>query len=512
MVGRVLNIVLLSLLAFTSVYCQNGQQYIGRTLGDTTVSTADLKDTSVSLAKLKYLNGLRILGNPTGSYAIVKEIIVGSNLSFSGDTLKASGGGGGGSGDVLQNGNSFGATMNLGTNDNNNLRLETNNVPRLEITSGAATGGLGILNSVVTNTNTIADVMTFATTSTGTVADNFGAGLKFTAPNPAGVIKEIAYISPYWVSTGAQRTGIYFKLMNGGAYANQFTFNGESFGTFILGSTSPLTITNNQFTTSTTYTIGNSNSALTIGGSSGTVAISSSANSNTAVLINGSNTNTPNCTLGNSNFSFTTGHKQMVQTGTSLNFNPTSGTGTFTGFEFNWTINQTGGANGITRGLHIKPTITAAADFRAVEISSTSGKGIYQSSTGPVNHLVGNTHIGSTGTAVTKLQITNGRFAQAKGNDVTVANTLTLGGDGNVFKVAASGNTGLFNIVSTNWPAGSVVTLIFTGAFTVLHNNTSGGGAAILLAGSIPMNVANNATLTLVYDGTVWQEISRKMP
>jgi hypothetical protein len=509
MVGRVLNIVLLSLLALTSVYCQNGQQYIGRTLGDTTVSTADLKDTSVSLAKLKYLNGLRIIGNPTGSYGIAKEVIIGTNLSFSGDTLKAASGGGG-SGDVLQLGNSFGATMDLGTNDNNNLRLETNGVPRLEITSGAATGGLGILNSVVTNTNTVADIMTFATTSTGTVADNFGAGLKFTAPNPAGVIKEIAYISPYWQSTGAQRTGIYFKLMNGGSYANQFTFNGESFGTFILGSSSPLTINNNQFTTSTTYTIGNSSSNLTIGGSSGSITLSSSANSNTAILISGSNTNTPNCTLGNSNYNFTSGHKQMIKTGNS--FVPTSGTGTLTGYEYSWTINQTGGANGITRAFHVNPTLTAAADFRAIDISSTSGKGIYQSSTGPVNHLVGNTHIGSTGTAVTKLQITNGRFAQAKGNDVTVANTLTLGGDGNVFKINASGNTGLFNIVSTNWPAGSVVTLIFTGSFTVWHNNTTGGGAAILLAGSIAMNVANNTTLTLVYDGSAWQEISRKMP
>jgi len=63
-------------------------------------------------------------------------------------------------------------------------------------------------------------------------------------------------------------------------------------------------------------------------------------------------------------------------TGTSLQtalfaarsgFAPTSGTMTFTGFLFNSTINQTGGANGITRGLHINPTFTTAADFRAIE-------------------------------------------------------------------------------------------------------------------------------------------------
>lgn len=505
MVGRVLNIVLLSLLALTSVYCQNGQQYIGRTLGDTTVSTADLKDTSVSLAKLKYLNGLRILGNPTGSYAIVKEVLLGTGLSFSGDSLVAAGGGGG-SGDVLQNGNSFGAVMNLGTNDNNNLRLETNNVPRLEITSGAATGGLAILNAITTNTTTAENVLTIKTNSTGTPGVGFGSRILFQGESSTTDNRDMASIDAVWrvATDGTRSSNLTFKIVKDGGALSEFCRIGDNNnGQITLGINYPLIISTYGFTTASNFSIGNS---------SNTININSSANSNTAILIHGSNTSTPNCTLGNSNYNFTSSHKQMIQTGSSLSFNPSSGTGTFTGYEFNWTINQTGGANGVTRAFHVNPTLTAAADFRAIDISSTSGKGIYQSSTGPVNHLVGNTHIGSTGTAVTKLQITNGRFAQAKGNDVTVANTLTLGGDGNVFKVTASGNTSLFNIVSTNWPAGSVVTLIFTGPHTVLHNNTSGGGAAILLAGSIPINVANNATLTLVFDGTAWQEISRKMP
>ena len=48
-------------------------------------------------------------------------------------------------------------------------------------------------------------------------------------------------------------------------------------------------------------------------------------------------------------------------------FSPTSGTATMTAFSYTGTINQTGGANGIIRGLHVNPTITAAADFRAIE-------------------------------------------------------------------------------------------------------------------------------------------------
>lgn len=56
-------------------------------------------------------------------------------------------------------------------------------------------------------------------------------------------------------------------------------------------------------------------------------------------------------------------------------FNPTSGTATYNGMKIHPTINQTGGANGITRGLYIAPTVTAAADFRSYDsaITVTSG-------------------------------------------------------------------------------------------------------------------------------------------
>jgi hypothetical protein len=50
-------------------------------------------------------------------------------------------------------------------------------------------------------------------------------------------------------------------------------------------------------------------------------------------------------------------------------FAPTSGTATFSN-EINPTIFQSGGASGITRGLFINPTITAAADWRAIEVSA----------------------------------------------------------------------------------------------------------------------------------------------
>ncbi len=51
-------------------------------------------------------------------------------------------------------------------------------------------------------------------------------------------------------------------------------------------------------------------------------------------------------------------------------FAPTSGSATFAMFGMNPTINQTGGASGITRGIYFNPTITAAADFRALEFGN----------------------------------------------------------------------------------------------------------------------------------------------
>ncbi len=55
-------------------------------------------------------------------------------------------------------------------------------------------------------------------------------------------------------------------------------------------------------------------------------------------------------------------------------FAPTSGTGTYVILNINPVINQTGGASGITRGLYIAPTLTSAADWRAIETTAGSFK------------------------------------------------------------------------------------------------------------------------------------------
>jgi hypothetical protein len=76
-------------------------------------------------------------------------------------------------------------------------------------------------------------------------------------------------------------------------------------------------------------------------------------------------------------YSATAGSRTIFSSTNS--FQPTSGTLTYTGVGISPAINQTGGANGITRGIHINPTLTAAADWRAIEI--TAGKTIVAPST-----------------------------------------------------------------------------------------------------------------------------------
>jgi hypothetical protein len=109
----------------------------------------------------------------------------------------------------------------------------------------------------------------------------------------------------------------------------------------------------------------------------------------------------------------------------SKGFAPTSGTGTYAASSIIPTINQTGGANGITRGLYINPTLTAAADFRAIE--TTVGKVC-------LNTTSGNTMIGTTTDAGFKLDVngTTRLNGLSSINGVGVANTaLAVYGNGN---------------------------------------------------------------------------------
>jgi hypothetical protein len=104
------------------------------------------------------------------------------------------------------------------------------------------------------------------------------------------------------------------------------------------------------------------------------------------------------------NANHTTGAYNELSIGTV--YIPTSGTGTYTNLRLGSVVNQSGGANGITRGLYVAPTLTAAADWRSIEWSNNAATapsaswGLYGAGSAP-NYLSGSLGIGTTATGST---------------------------------------------------------------------------------------------------------------
>jgi hypothetical protein len=128
----------------------------------------------------------------------------------------------------------------------------------------------------------------------------------------------------------------------------------------------------------------------------------------------GSLTPTPAFNINQENdYTYTSGTGEF--TTITANFLTTSGTGTLASLVLRNTINQTGGANGITRGLYIQPTLTSAADWRSIEWSNNTGWGLYGAGTA-TNYLnaalwIGTTSGGGSSIAIAKAINTNNASA-----------------------------------------------------------------------------------------------------
>lgn len=150
----------------------------------------------------------------------------------------------------------------------------------------------------------------------------------------------------------------------------------------------------------------------------------------------------------------------IMQLMPSVSFAPTSGTGTLTTILSTPIINQTGGANGITRGLYVAPTLTAAADWRSIEWSNNSGWGIYGAGTSD-NFINGSLKIGSTTdvSAVAKFLV---NFSSQTNWGITINNFYTALPNNGFFTRfynagneigginAANGSTELLRLTGTN--------------------------------------------------------------
>jgi hypothetical protein len=143
----------------------------------------------------------------------------------------------------------------------------------------------------------------------------------------------------------------------------------------------------------------------------------------------------------------------------TASYTPTSGTGTFNMLVLQNTINQTGGANGITRGLYVNPNLTTgsgAADWRSIEWSNNTGWGLYGLGTAP-NYLNGNLLIGSaTDDLTNRLQVTgNAKITGVAGDNLSVINSsgqnnFTIA-DGGSFNLGGTTTTARANISTSGF-------------------------------------------------------------
>lgn len=159
-------------------------------------------------------------------------------------------------------------------------------------------------------------------------------------------------------------------------------------------------------------------------------------------------------------YTYTSGNLNFITVPGSIateGFAPTSGSGKYVILNINPTINQTGGANGITRGIYIAPTLTAAADWRAIETTAGSFKmaDTYLAGSGSLaGSLIDLTQTwNTTGTPTAfKLNVTDAasnsasllmdlqvggtsRFEVNKGGDITAFRDITSGRDLNASNI-----------------------------------------------------------------------------
>ncbi|KKK68484.1 hypothetical protein LCGC14_2943580, partial [marine sediment metagenome] len=180
--------------------------------------------------------------------------------------------------------------------------------------------------------------------------------------------------------------------------------------------------------------------------------------------------------IGVNSFVKTSGSQKHVFTAST--FAPSSGTSTYVDLELNPTINQTGGANGITRGLFINPTLTAATDFRGIEVA------------------LGGVHLVAGG-----LDVTAGTSTFADSANVASTATMTLPA-GNLFHITGTDAITTMNTCNAA-NNGRLVTLIFDAVLTFTDGNN------LKLAGDF-VTTADDA-IQLICDGTNWYQTSRSV-
>lgn len=358
----------------------------------------------------------------------------------------------------IQNGNSFAAGAVLGTNDDNSLSFETNNVTRATVTSGASTGGAWTMSNITANTNTSSDIITLQTNSTGSPSANFGQKILFRNETSTTDNTDCASIEASWLTeTHATRKGqLILNTSINGAMSRIAMFSGNNTPSMRLGASGLATYTDNGISTTSNYGISSSQA------SASSISVT---NSNVTVL--------GGIQLGSSSAStFTSGTKNAITI--VGNYAPTSGTGLFYNMSFTPTINQTGGANGATGAIIFEPTLTSVGSkWSALTSATSNSNALFINQTGSSSY---STHVGAFGFGSTTVPT----------DKVEITGNLALLTAGNKLKIATGANASVGT--SAAMTAGTITintTAVTANSQIFLTHATLGGTQGILSVGTV---------------------------
>ena len=161
---------------------------------------------------------------------------------------------------ILQGGNTIGETVVIGSNDANSVSIESNNVVRATVTGGASTGGAWSMTDVTSKTNTIENVLTLTSNSTGTAANFFGTGILFQGESSTTNAQDMVQLNSFWSNAthASREAGMAISLGNSaGALEQTFKFDrvADPEGVFTIGSGETAAIATTSLASSTNYTL-----------------------------------------------------------------------------------------------------------------------------------------------------------------------------------------------------------------------------------------------------------------
>lgn len=330
--------------------------------------------------------------------------------------------------------------------------------------------------SATTNASKDVAILTNSLT-TGTVASSFGTSILFqgTANNGGtpSVLRDMNRIASVWnTATDGSRTStlIISGVNNAGSIGEMVRISAATVPTLSIASAMGTP-------GSTTYTNSGINPAVnyTVAAGSNTLIFTSSAAGTDAFQFTNTSTTDGNLLVGgSSSMNPTSGAKRNSVFKNT--FNPSSGAATYSDIEIQTTLNQSGTASGVSRGVYIVPTLTNPVDYRAVEIagSATTMWGIYQSGSATRNSFAGKTSLGTSAAPTEVLEITGN--AKHTGQYWSVRNALTDGAT-----------------IALDWNNGNVQSVTLGGNRTFTFANPKDGGRYMLI---IKQDATGSRTLT----------------